>query len=282
MIAFQYNPSSPSAPGQGIHFYEKSGATTVGGTIAWEDPQFSIMDTIVKFDERVNVGISNGAPAAKLVINNGTSGNGSSGSGLAVYTNSSNPSIYAINEGTGYTGSFTGVATAAHQDPLYDDYSVLRAENTSTSSTGIGIIGVGNISNTAIRGSYGVAGFGRSAIGSTGRSVGVYGYSEGMVVSTGTRAGIWGQVASEDDGYAYGVYGYNPGATGDLKNFAIFASGDFGAPNNFHGASGIIDIPGQPDGPEVMCPQGRFVCGIKYWNSSQETSRLTDIICCDL
>ena len=282
MIAFQYNPSSPSAPGQGIHFYEKSGATTVGGTIAWEDPQFSIMDTIVKFDERVNVGISNGAPAAKLVINNGTSGNGSSGSGLAVYTNSSNPSIYAINEGTGYTGSFTGVATAAHQDPLYDDYSVLRAENTSTSSTGIGIIGVGNISNTAIRGSYGVAGFGRSAIGSTGRSVGVYGYSEGMVVSTGTRAGIWGQVASEDDGYAYGVYGYNPG-TGDFKNFAIFANGDFGAPNNYRQNQERVDMPDVPNGTAYLCPSEKFVCGVDYYNGSgQDIDRFAGVYCCDL
>ncbi len=284
MIAFQYGGSTPDAPGQGIHFYEKSGSTTTGNTISWDDPQFSIMNTIVKFDERVNVGISNGAPAAKLVINNGTSGNGLSGTGLAIYTSTSDPSLYVSQADGDYAGLFEATVTEAHADPAWDDYSVIRAINTASSSTGIGIIGVGGTTGTTNRGSYGLVGFGRNATGSTGRSAGVFGYSNATVSSSGTKAGVWGQVTGEDDGYAYGVYGYNPSALGDYKNYAVFSNGDFGAPNNYHGTAQEFGMPNQPDGSTVMCGEGDYVCGVKFWDSAgnEERDRLTDIICCEL
>ncbi|MDD5342780.1 MAG: hypothetical protein PHI73_05620, partial [Patescibacteria group bacterium] len=237
----------------------------------------------MRIDKDGNVGISQTAPVGRFVVNKDQSGTGSVGDAIAVYANTTNSTLYAQqNNAGGYAGSFSGYGRFSTLEPSWNSLSTLRAINESTSNTGVGILGVGGSTTTTNRGSYGVAGIGRDITAQQGRSAGVWGKG-GATGSTGTTVGVWGEAGPTDAGeYSYGVYGKAGAGTG--TRYGVFSYGDLGVQGNVHGASEVISMPGQPDGTTVMCSEGKYVCGVKFWDSGtgDELDRLTDIICCDL
>jgi hypothetical protein len=71
MILNTYNTNGPDTvvlPGQGIHFFEKSGASTADSPVSFADPQLSILEDKVIFDDAVKVGINTTTPQNTLNV----------------------------------------------------------------------------------------------------------------------------------------------------------------------------------------------------------------------
>ncbi|MFH1171706.1 MAG: hypothetical protein V1778_04165, partial [bacterium] len=208
---------------------------------------------------------------------NGTAGHFDTIGGYAGYFTNTGSSGYTgyftSNNAAVISGYFSGAPQVAAIQPDQNSIATLKAENTATTGTGVGIIGVGGTTTTASRGSYGIMGFGRNATGGSNRSIGVWG--ESQAASWGSiRAGVLGYVPAT--GFTStinaGVYGSNPDPGGDDVNYAIYSNGDFGTLGNKWGtqqngngtAVTVAQTCGHAEGDaerSCQCPEGTFMVG---------------------